>query len=200
MAVFPILVSTLSALSVISLGYVVVVSIQHRRYSSILQIGRLVLIAGLIAGVGFMTRPIDAGWAAGLVGVIGGGVIAWWYGRHTIRQASLGVNVSLIVLIAGLMTVSIVRPEWLDPRSFLIAGSLLGIRLLIAANPQTRLQVPSRRKGDRVMRIATIWMLLFAAAAAFVIATGFALSDAAEGAGTLRNVSLPYRMMTRWTS
>lgn len=185
MAVFPVLFFTFSALSIFSLGYVVVVSLQHHRNSSILQIGRLVLIAGLITGVGLITRPIDTDWAAGLVGVIGGGVIAWWYGRHTIRQASLGVNVSLIVLIAGLMTVSIVRPEWLDPRSFLIAGSLLGIRLLVAASPQTRLQVLSRRKGDRAMRIATIWMLLFAAAAAFLLAAGFGLSDAAEGAGIL---------------
>lgn len=185
MAVFPILFFGLTALSIISLSYVVVVSLQHRRNSSILQIGRLVFIVGLIAGVGVITVPIDADWAAGLVGVVGGGVIAWWYGRHTIRQASLGVNVSLIVLIAGLMTVSIVRPDWLDPRSFLIAGSLLGIRLLVATTPQTRVQVQSRRKGDRAMRIATIWMLLFAAAAAFLLAAGLALSDTADGAGIL---------------
>lgn len=185
MAIFPILFFAFTALSIISLGYVVVVSLQHRRTSSILQIGRLVLIVGLVAGVGVITRSFDADWAAGLVGVIGGGVIAWWYGRHTIRQASLGVNVSLIVLIAGLMTVSIVRPDWLDPRSFLIAGSLLGIRLLVATTPQTRVQVLSRRKGDRAMRIATIWMLLLAAAATFLLAAGLALSDAAEGAGIL---------------
>ncbi len=185
MAVFPILLFTLSALSIVSLGYVVVVSLQHRRSSSILQIGRLILIVVLIAGVGYVTRAVEVDWAAGLAGVLGGGVIAWWYGRHTIRHASLGVNVSLIVLIAGLMTVSIVRPDWLDPRSFLIAGCLLGIRLLVATSPQTRVQVPSRRKGDRAMRMATIWMLLSAAAAAFLLAAGLALSDAADGVAIL---------------
>jgi hypothetical protein len=180
-AVLPYLFFGLALLCLVCLGFVVVLSLRHRRTSSVVQVARLVVIAAAVVAVGIVSQRFSAAWAAGLFGLVAGGVIAAWYGRNTIRLASLGVNVSLIVLIAALMTLSIAMPEWLDARSFLIAGSLVGIRLLVATSPQTRLHVPSRRRGDRAMRIATIWMLLFAAAAAFVLAAGIAGAEVFNG-------------------
>ncbi len=175
-SLLPYLFFGLAALSFGCLAFVVFLSLRHRRSSSVVQVARLVMTAAAVVAVGVLTGGLTVDWMAMLAGVVGGGLIAWWYGRNTIRQASLGVNVSLIVLIASLMTLSVARPDWLDPRSFLVAGSLVGIRLLVATSPQTRLHVPSRRKGDGAMRIGTIWMLLFAAAAAFVLSTGIAIA------------------------
>lgn len=176
-AVFPFLFYGLIVLATGSLVYVVVLSTRHGRRSSIVQVGRLVATVVALGAVGALGRPITIDWVAVLFGGLAGIGIAWWYGRYTIKEASLGVNVSLIVLVSSLMTVSVALPDWLDPRSFLIAGSLVGIRLLIATSPQTRLVVPSRRRGDRAMRLATIWMLLFAASAAFLLAVAVASAD-----------------------
>jgi hypothetical protein len=176
-AVFPYLFYGLILLATGALAFVVVLSIRHRRRSSIVQVGRLVLTVIALVAVGVLAGPMAIDWVAVVFGVASGLGVAWWYGRHTVREASLGVNVALIVLVASLMTVSVVIPDWLDPRSFLISGSLVGIRLLVATSPQTRLVVPSRRRGDRAMRLATIWMLLLAASAAFFLAAAVAGAD-----------------------
>jgi len=176
-AVFPYLFSGLILLATGSLCLLVVLSIRHRRYSSLMQVGRLLSTAVALIAVGATSVRIGMDWVAVVFGLVAGVGIAWWYGRHTIKEASLGVNVALIVLVASLMMVSIVIPDWLDPRSFLIGGSLVGVRLLVATSPQTRLSVPSRRRGDRAMRIATIWLLLLLAGAAFFLAAAMASAD-----------------------
>ncbi|MGH8914823.1 MAG: hypothetical protein ACRDZM_09950 [Acidimicrobiia bacterium] len=48
---------------------------------------------------------------------------------------------------------------------------------MIAAGRHARLYVPSRRKGDRAIRIATISMLLVAAAAVLLLALSRAPLD-----------------------
>ncbi len=172
MAVLPVLFFGFAFLSLGCATYVAILSLRDRRVSSLAQVSRLLLTVAALVAMGMVSRLIAVDWVAVVFGAVSGLMVAWWYGRNTIRHASLGVNVSLIVFVASLMTLSIAIPEWLDPRSFLIAGSLLGIRLLVATAPKARVEVPSRRRGDRAIRIATVWMFLFASAAAFTLAAG----------------------------
>lgn len=181
--VFPYVFYLLVLLAIASFSYVVMLSFRHRRRSSMRQVVRLVLTMAALVVVGLLSERIGLDWAAAGFGLISGLGVSWWYGKYTVQEASLGVNVALIVLVASLMTVSIVLPDWLDPRSFLISGSLVGIRLLLAASPAARVLVPSRRHGDRAMRIATISMLLFAGAAAFLLAGAVAGAEALNDAG-----------------
>lgn len=174
MGVFLYLFYLFALLAIISFSYIVVLSLRHRRRSSIVQVVRLVLTVLPLIAVGVLSHRMARDSVAAGFGVISGLGVAWWYGRYTVAAASLGVNVAMMVLVGSLMTTSIVISDWLDPRSFLIAGSLIGVRLLLATSPPTRLSVPSRRKGDRAMRIATISMLLSAGAAAFVLVVAVA--------------------------
>jgi len=183
--VSPYLFYGFALLTIVSFGYIVVVSVRDRRRSSMVQLLRLVLTVVALIAVGVLSLRIGLDWVAVAFGLLSGLGVSWWYGRHTIREASLGVNVALIALVGSLMLVSIVISDWLDPRSFLIGGCLLGIRLLIAASPHSRLLVPSRRKADRTIRLATISMLLSAAAAAFLLAVTVAGADALTNFGVL---------------
>jgi hypothetical protein len=176
-AAFPYLFYGFTLLTIVSFGLIVVLSLRARRRSSIVQVLRLILTIVALIAVGIVSQRIAIDWVAAVFGLIAGLGVSWWYGRHTVREASLGVNVALIALVGSLMLVSIVISDWLDPRSFLIAGSLVGIRLLVAASPHSRLFVPSRRKADRAIRIATISMLLCAAAAAFFLSVAVAGVD-----------------------
>ncbi len=182
-AAFPYLFYGLALLTIISFSYIVVLSIRARRRSSIVQVVRLLLTIVALTAVGVLSQWIGIDWVAAIFGLLSGLGVSWWYGRHTVREASLGVNVALIALVGSLMLLSIVISDWLDPRSFLIAGSLVGIRLLVAASPHSRLFVPSRRKADRIIRVATISMLLCAAAAAFFLTVAVAGVDALADVG-----------------
>jgi hypothetical protein len=182
-AAFPYLFYGFALLTIIASGYIVVLSLRVRRRSSIVQLLRLILTVVAVVAVGVFSQRIAVDWVAAVFGLVAGLGVSWWYGRHTIREASLGVNVALIALIGSLMLLSIVISDWLDPRSFLIAGCLVGIRLLVAASPHSRRFVPSRRKADRAIRIATISMLLFAAAAAFFLSVTVAGADTLTGFG-----------------